>query len=171
MPVVLPVTVLGLKINELIMAGSRTMGPLCVLLPRVAITVRGSGNATPTSGVAVNVVVFCPAVTVAVLGTFRDVGSLLINVTVIPPAGAAWLIVTVPVGYGVAPSVAKVGLKLTDITEIEGTTVTVWLTVVVPVVAITVTLMEPVTVPAITAKVSEFAPAGTTCGDATGNTL
>ena len=78
-------------------------------------------------------------------------GAPLVSVTVIPPAGAVWLSVTVPVEL--VPPVTDAGLKLTDMTEIAGSTVTSAMTEVVPVVAVTVTPVELATEPPVTRKV------------------
>ena len=51
----------------------------------------------PVKVVTVNVPVLCPAATVTVAGTLAFRVSLLVSVTVRPPAGAGPLNVTVPV--------------------------------------------------------------------------
>ena len=90
------------------------------------------------------------ASTIIVPGTVT-VGSPLVKVTVIPPVGAACPSVTVPVEL--VPPVTEVGLKVTDITVIEGTTVTFAITCVEPVVAVTVTEVELATPPGMTVNV------------------
>jgi hypothetical protein len=90
------------------------------------------------------------AATVTLAGTVTE-GSALLSVSVIPPAGAAWLIVTVPVEL--VPPVTTPGLKLTDITVIPGMTVTFPMTEVDPVIPVTVTGVEDATVPAVTINV------------------
>ena len=90
------------------------------------------------------------ASTIIVPGTVT-VGSPLVKVTVIPPVGAACPSVTVPVEL--VPPVTEVGLKVTDITVMEGTTVTFAITCVEPVVAVTVTEVELATPPGMTVNV------------------
>jgi len=145
-----PVTALGLNEKEEMMAGSTVSVPFALLDPSVAVTVTGSAMATPTV-VAVKVVVLFPTVTVALAGTTTTEPVPLARVTVSPPAGAAWLSVTVPVEF--VPPVTVAGLKLTDMTVIAGSTVTLPITEVVPVVAVTVTPVELATVPPVTRKV------------------
>jgi len=145
-----PVTVLGLNENDEMMAGSTTKVPFALLEPSVAVTVTGSAMATPVV-VAVKVVDVFVAGTITLAGTMTTEGVPLTKVTVIPPAGAAWLSVTVPVEL--VPPVTDDGLKLTDTTVIAGSTVTLPITEVVPVVAVTVTPVELATEPPVTRKV------------------
>ena len=86
-----------------------------------------------------------------------------------PPAGAAWLIVTVPVEL--VPPVTVPGLKLTPDTVVKGTTVTFPMTMVAPVVAVTITGVEAATEPPVAVKVCEFMFAGTTTVAGTGNAV
>jgi hypothetical protein len=93
-----------------------------------ALTVRGAVFATPPAdavmvgevveGTAeveiVNVAVVCPAVTVTDAGTVAAAVLLLLRVTTIPPAGAAELIVTVPVEE--LPPMTVVGLRVSWLT-------------------------------------------------------
>jgi len=60
---------------------------------------------------AVNTALFCPAVTVTLAGT-DTVGLLLDSVTVLPPAGAAPLMVTVQVAVPGPVTVPGVQLKV-----------------------------------------------------------
>jgi hypothetical protein len=144
-----PVTELGLNVNDEMTAGLTVNVPLWLLAPTVAVTITGSAMATPTV-VAVKVWEVLFAGTVMVPGTVTE-GSPLLKETLIPPAGAVWLIVTVPVEL--VPPVTATGLNVTDMTVIEGTTVTFPVTVVEPVVAMTVTAVELATAPAVTKKV------------------
>jgi len=70
---------------------------------------------------------------------------------VIPPVGAAWPRVTVPVEL--VPPVTEAGINVTDTTVMAGTTVTLAIRFVEPVVAVTVTAVDVVTDPGITTKV------------------
>jgi hypothetical protein len=69
--------------------------------------------------VIANVAVFAPAAIVTVLGTPTYDGLEDERVTVHPPAGAAWLMVTVPVQ--VAPAVTGLGEALTLTRLMEST--------------------------------------------------
>ena len=69
--------------------------------------------------VIANVALLLPAATATLAGTVAAAVLLLVNVTVMPPAGAALVSVTVPVP--VAEATSGFGLTLTD--EINGTTV------------------------------------------------
>lgn len=92
-----------------------------------------------------------PTVTVTVAGTVTE-GSELLNETVTPPAGAAWLIVTVPVEF--VPPVTDAGLRATPLTvSVKGATVTFCVIEVVPVVAVTTTVVELLTAFAVALKV------------------
>ena len=144
-----PVTELGLNEKDMITGGFTVKVPLALLEPSVAFTITFVAVGTPVV-VAVNVPVVLVAATVAVAGTVTD-GSPLLRDTVIPPVGAAWLRVTVPVEL--VPPVTAAGLKVTDMTDNAGNTVTDPLTVVVPVVAITVTGVELATDPPVTMNV------------------
>jgi hypothetical protein len=110
-----PVTEPELNVNDRIVA-EFTVSVVFALVPSVAVTVTGVVVATPTV-VAVNV---CD---VLVAGTKTPAGTVtaalpLLRETMIPPAGAAWLIVTVPVEL--VPPVTAAGLKLTFVTVAGG---------------------------------------------------
>ena len=83
-----PVTVLGLNVNDEMMAGSTVSVPFTLLDPNVAVTVTGSAMATPTV-VAVKVVDVFVAGTKTLAGTMTTEGAPLLRVTVSPPVGAA----------------------------------------------------------------------------------
>jgi len=138
-----------------------------LLAPRVAVTITFFIVATPTV-VAVKVCEVFPAPTVTFAGTVTD-GSELLRETISPPAGAAWLIVTVPVEL--VPPVTVPGLKLTPDTVVKGTTVTFPMTMVAPVVAVTITGVEEATEAPVAVKVCELMFAGTTTVAGTGNAV
>lgn len=144
-----PVIELGLNVKELITAGFTDRVPLALLAPSVAVTETFFAVATPPV-FAVNVCDVLVAATVTLPGTVTA-GSPLLKVRVIPPAGAAWLMVTVPVEF--VPPVTAPGLKVTETTVIAGMTVTFPIAEVAPVVPVTVTGVEEATVPAVTMKV------------------
>jgi hypothetical protein len=75
-----------------------------------------TGEAVEVTGEVeiVNVAVVCPAATVTDAGTVAAVVLLLLRVTTSPPAGAAELIVTVPVEE--VPPVTVVGLRVSELT-------------------------------------------------------
>lgn len=145
-----PVTVFGLKLNDMITGGFTVSVPPMLLAPSVAVTVEIFCVGTPTV-VAVNVCEEFPAAMATPPGTVTD-GSELFKLTVIPPGGAAPLIVTVPVEL--VPPVTVAGLKLTPvIVTVEGMTVTFPVTIVAPSVAVTVTAVELATAPEVTTNV------------------
>ena len=144
-----PVTETGLNVSDEMTAGLTVNVPFTLLAPSVAVTVTTVCVATPTV-VAVNVCDVLPAGTVTVPGTVTD-GLPLFKETVIPPAGATWLIVTVPVEL--VPPVTAAGVKLRIVTAVGGSTVTLAVTMVVPVVAVTVTGVEVATAPPVTMNV------------------
>ncbi len=152
-----PVTEPGLNVNMEMPAGFTVKVPFALLAARVAVTMTLSAMATPAV-MAVNITDVFPAGTVTVIGTVTA-GSGLLKETMIPPAGAVWPIVTVPVEF--VPPVTGVGLKLKAVTVIEGSTVALPVTIVAPVFAVTVTGVELPTAPAVTVKVVLFAFAGT----------
>jgi hypothetical protein len=76
-----------------------------------------------TNVVTVAVVVFEPAGTVTVAGTFALVGAELERLTTSPPAGAGSLMVMVAIAFW-APPMTDVGLRVTEATE-NGLTVSV----------------------------------------------
>jgi len=162
-----PVTELGLNVTVLMVAGLTASMPPMLLAPTVAVTVTMSVMATPVV-VAVNVCEVLVAAIVTLPGTVTA-GSPLFNVTVIPPAGAAWLIVTVPVEL--VPPVTAAGLKLTPDTVSEGTTVAFPVTIVEPVLAVTITCVELPTEPAVTIKVWLLVFTATTTFAGTGSAL
>jgi hypothetical protein len=154
-----PVTEFGLKLKDMITGGFTVSMPVMLLAPSVAVTVTIFAVGTPTV-VAVNVCEVLPPAIDTLAGTVTD-GSELFRAMLIPPAGAAPLIATVPVEL--VPPVTVVGLKLTPVMVTdEGITVTFPLTVVEPSVAMTVTGVELATVPAVTTNVWLFWLAGTT---------
>jgi len=130
-------------------AGFTVNVPLALLVASVAVTITGACIATPTV-VAVNVCDVFVARIVTLAGTVTE-GFPLLKETMIPPVGAAWLIVTVPVEL--VPPVTDAGLKLTETTVIAGTTVALPVTIVAPVFAVTVTAVELATEPAVTVNV------------------
>jgi len=144
-----PLTEPGLNVSDVIPAGLTVSVPVTLLAPSVAVTVTMVCVATPTV-VAVNVCDVFPARIITVPGTVTE-GSPLLNETVIPPAGATWLIVTVPVEL--VPPVTAAGLKLRLVTAVGGSTVTFPVTMVVPVVAVTVTGVAVATAPPVTMNV------------------
>ncbi len=144
-----PVTEFGLSVNAVMTAGLTVKVALLLLATSVAVTVAIFAVATPTV-VAVKVCDVLPAGIITLAGTVTD-GSELLKETVIPPVGAAWVIVTVPVEL--VPPVTVAGLKLTPVTVNEDTIVTFPITVIKPVVAITVTGVELPIAPAVTTKV------------------
>src|SRR6185295_16729656 len=95
--------------------GLRTLSTAVLPVPaRVAVMVTGFWPPPncPVKVVTVNVAVLCPACTVTVGGTLAFRVSLLVSVTIRPPAGAAPVNVTVPVeGVG---AVTVVGLSASD---------------------------------------------------------
>ena len=144
-----PVTKPGLNVNMEMPAGLTVKVPLTLLAAMEAVTMTLSTIATPAV-VAVNITEFFPAGTVTVIGTVTA-GSGLLNETMIPPGGAVWPIVTVPVEF--VPPMTGVGLKLKAVTFIEGSTVALPMTIVAPVFAVTVTGVELPTAPAVTVNV------------------
>ena len=144
-----PVMDVGLNVKDITMAGLTARVPFALLVATVAVTITFFAVATPTV-VAVKVWEVFVAETVIFVGTVTD-GSPLVRDTVIPPVGAAWFSVTVPVEL--VPPVTDDGLKVTDTTVIPGNTVALPITEVVPVVAVTVTVVELATDPPVTRKV------------------
>jgi hypothetical protein len=104
--------------------------------------------------VTVNVAVALPAVTVTDVGTVSIV-LVFVSATVLPPAGAAWLSVTVQLLVPLGPRV--VGLHASVVTTVGATrlmvicelfpnvavTVPEWLVVKLPVVALNVAVVDP----------------------------
>jgi len=109
-----PVTDPGDSVTEVIVAGLTVSVPLALLAPKVAVTVTVVDVATPTV-VAVNCAVVLFAMTTTFAGTVTD-GSPLERFTVVPPAGAAWLMVTVPMEL--VPPVTGDGAKLNPVTVV-----------------------------------------------------
>ncbi len=144
-----PVTEAGVNVSDVITAGLTVSVPLWLLAPSVAVTVTTVCVATPTV-VAVNVCDVFPPRIITVPDTVTE-GSPLLNETVIPPAGATWLIVTVPTEF--VPPVTAAGPKFKLATRIGGSTVTVAMSEVVPVVAVTVTGVAVATTPPVTINV------------------
>ena len=131
-----------------------------MLAPSDPVTVTVSALATPEV-VAIKVAVVFPAATVTVEPNMTAASPPSLKLTAIPPAGGAWLTVTVPVIE--APPVTEAGGgKVTDTTEIGGSTVALPITEVPPAVAVTVTGVDTATELAVSAKVTELIPAGTT---------
>jgi hypothetical protein len=121
--------------------------------------------ATPTV-VAVKVCEVLPAGTTMGLGTVTAELPLFI-VTLTPPADAAWLRVTVPTEL--VPPITAGGTKARVVTTVTGSTVTLPVTIVDPVVAVHVSGVAVITAPAVTIKVVEFVPPGTTTLPGTGS--
>jgi len=143
-----PVTELELNVNDIIAAGF-TVSIALLLVTSVAVTVTaGFGAVATPTVVALKVCDDCPAAIAILAGTITTDGAELVKETVTPPAGAAWLSVTVPVEL--VPPVTVAGLKLTPDTVSDGSTVTFAITLVKLVVAVTVELPA---VPAVTTKV------------------
>jgi hypothetical protein len=82
-----PATGAGLNVMELITAGFTVSMPVALLVPSIAVTVTWVVMATPTVA-AVNVWVVLPAETTTLPGTVAE-GSPLLNMTAVPPTGAA----------------------------------------------------------------------------------
>jgi hypothetical protein len=106
--------------------------------------------------VAVNVALACPAAIDTLAGT-TTAALLLARSTAMPPAGAAPLMVTVPVTLPPPPMIA-VGLSETETTA-YGVIWTVWFSVVDPSVAEIVTGVVDETLDVAIVNEAEFAPA------------
>jgi len=144
-----PVTVPGLKLNDMMAAGFTVRVPLMLLAPSVPVTITFFTVATPTV-VAEKLCDAVPEEITMLAGTVTD-GSELLMAMVTPPAGAAWLRVTVTVEL--VPPCTVVGFNVTPVTVTEGATVTVPGTLIEPVEAVTVTGVELPTGPAVTMNV------------------
>jgi branched-subunit amino acid aminotransferase/4-amino-4-deoxychorismate lyase len=122
------------------------------------------------SAVAVNVADVESAGTITEAGTGSAVGSFDNNVTVLPPAGAAWVKATVQVVE--APDVKLAGVHASEDTPGLLLLVTVTAPVALaPSVAVTVTVWDVATEPAVAVNVVEFVVAGTVAEAGTGNAV
>jgi len=131
-------------------AGFTVKVPMVLLSPTVPVTVAVVAVATPVV-VAVKVCDVLPAGMVMLAGTVTTDGGVPNRETLIPPAGAGWVIVAVPMEL--LPPVTAVGLKVTTRGTGAGITVRICVTMVVPVVAVTVTAVEVLTDSATALKV------------------
>ena len=147
-------TELVLNVNALIVAGFTVSVAITFSVPRVAVTVTTVCVATPAV-ITVNdgdVVLPAGTVTLVVDNVTVEAGTTLVMLkeTMVPPAGAAWVRVTLPVAF--VPPITLAGTKLAAF-NIAGGGVTVTeleVTIVTPVVAVNVTLPG---VPAVTRNV------------------
>ena len=89
--------------------------------------------------VTVKATVELPAGMVTLAGTETE-GSELLREVQVPPVGAGWVVVIVPVE--VLPPVTAAGEKVTPVSRYPGRTVTFPMTVVEPVAAVTATGVE-----------------------------
>jgi len=95
----------GLQASPVTVTGAtRLIVALCELLPNVAFTVADC-DVVKVPAVALNVAEVAPAATVTDAGTVNVV-LLLVSVTALPPAGAAWFRVTVQVLEALGPRLA-----------------------------------------------------------------
>src|SRR5208282_5999726 len=107
-----------------------------------------------------------PAGMVTLAGTETE-GSELLREAQVPPVGAGWVVVIVPVEG--LPPVTAAGEKVTPVSLYPGRTVTFPMTVVEPVAAVTATGVELPTSADVAVKVCEFEFAGTSSVAGTGN--
>jgi len=143
-------TVVRLNDNPLTTAGFTVSVADVLLEPDVAVTTTLFAVAT----LVVAPVKLCealPAGTTIPAGRVTE-GSELLSETATPPAGAAGLILTLPLNP--APPVTEGGVSVTDTSdgEADGFTVRVPTAVVVPVVATTVAMSVLLTAPVVTAN-------------------
>ena len=150
-----PATVAGLKDSALITGAVTVRVAVAVVPLKVAEMVD-----VPLSGrvVTVNVPVELPAATVTLVGTVATEVFDDVSVTTSPPVPAGLERVTVPV-EGVTPATV-VGLSEREAT-VEAVTVSVLVTVVVPVVAETTTGVDVATAEVLAVKLADVAPAAT----------
>jgi hypothetical protein len=132
----------------------------------VAVTVTVCGVGT-TPAVAVKVIDVAVAGTVTDAGTGSAATLFEDKVTVLPPAGAAWVSVTVHVVE--VPDVRLAGAHASDDTLVLLEPTVKVAAAVPPSVAVTVTVCGEVTVGAVAVKVADPEPAGTVTDAGTGS--
>jgi len=154
--VVPPGTLVGLSVSDAITGGLIVSTALLLTPPAAAAIVEVTWDATPDV-VTTKEVVFEPAGTVTVGGTCAAAFEL-VTVTVIPPAGA--IPVSITVAVDAPPPVKVVGLSVrVDITG--GLTVSFAVLVTLPLAAEIVATTEAATAEVVIANVAVFVPAGT----------
>jgi len=145
----------------------KLMAAVCELLPRVAVTVADC-EVVKVPAAALKVAEVAPAATVTDDGT-ANVVLLLVSVTALPPAGAAWFKVTVHVLEALGPRL--LGLQASPVTVTGATRLTVALCELLPSVAFTVADCDVVKVPVVALNVAEVPPAATVIDAGTANVV
>ena len=150
--------VVGLQVTEASATGAdkvnETVGEA---LPRVAVST-AVPFALMVPAVAVKLAEVAPATTVTVAGTLRA-GLLLDSPTLVPPAGAALVRVTVQALVAAEPKV--VGLQVTEASATGADKVNETVGEALPRVAVSTAVPFALMVPAVAVKLAEVAPATT----------
>ncbi|HUI58056.1 MAG TPA: hypothetical protein VLY04_23945 [Bryobacteraceae bacterium] len=147
----------GLQASAVTVLGAVKLIVALCELPRVAVTVADC-EVVKVPAVALNVAEVAPAATVTDTGTV-NAALLLVNVTALPPVGAAWFSVTVQVLEALGPRL--VGLQASAVIVVGAVKLIVALCELLPRVAVTVAGCEVVKVPVVALNVAEVAPAAT----------